>query len=1256
MLTKPLTNEIITNNGDECSLVLDIFDTIKSLAEKYIEDKKNILKEYDEWVIETDADFSRADIENEEEYKNGLAKLEDGKKNELDGLAEAYKDALETIKITKHQISVARESNLKKAEGEYDGVETDIKNSRRIIEEHHKLYDDADTLISEIKPYRALVGRKRKPREIKVNDYSLLMDRYNPKDESYGIYQDRGFLRERFSGRYHNRCREFYDYLMKEKELYDVEITRLRKSREANEARWKAAATAAEEKYAESVKGQDEQEKEIKEKYKKDCENKTALHDKNINAFKADYEKNKKDLYERHAANAAEAKKNRDAALVSAHGEYERNTLAIAPPAILYDFSEIMEEEGKRAFKDIKNFRPAESEPLNVTVGSALMTNAPFEGDPEIFDFLRDNYAALVSESGFRLPYSIALNETFSLFYKYSESQADSAADHVRTICLNAFLTTPANKMRFYFIDPKRATATFSRFMSFENDEAGGIRIITNGIATDETEIERNLSVIVDYIKSTEKDTFRGQYRNIREYNGKNELFPLPYTILAIMDYPNGFTEKALGYLGQILATGKKCGVYCVVMYNTGELENLRPDIRGRAAAVESGQKRNFELSPEGRYISSENSPAYVEFSINPPLPVDECLEIVPAMKEAIRLAGRVRIDYKHIAPEEDEILASRGDNGLVIPIGMKTGGDVVKIELGQKGSQQVHSLIVGALRSGKSNLLHTIITSALQRYPADDLQIYLLDFKEGVEFAAYGDYNIPNFRVIALESEQEFGVSVLSAIELEQRRRSALFDENNNTRELVTYNRAAIRRNLPRLPRILIIMDEFQVIFSGDGGGIISEARRLLRELIPQGGAFGIHIILATQTMQRGEITANVDAGILSQVQVRIALKCDPADAKAALGEQKAGAIDQIAPNDPGAGIFCSNLNAAQNSESVVFRAAFLDWEEETQYFKGILADIESRYVLDDKTSDTRVLVSDVGRSRGNVFQDFAESLSAKNTSKPGRVHFGESLDLDANHLEAVFEPAARDNLLLIGGDADKAQSLLFFMTADFALQKIKAIENNEPIPRIYVFNLSDGNKNVSIAKDRLRQFCVRFAASGLIDYYGTAAHSGEDLSEQFREAAEHAADCPVWVIISGLGDPRVFARPDLYGVEDEGRAAQNNYAALQELLQNGPKKGAHVIAWHKDLGSFNEQFAGWLDLFRKRIAFNMPGADAEAFARAPANDPGVNDPATANKNVNNAFFYEYNLGTVKFRPYYAPTDAWLNDKFCDRLAKRLR
>ena len=78
------------------------------------------------------------------------------------------------------------------------------------------------------------------------------------------------------------------------------------------------------------------------------------------------------------------------------------------------------------------------------------------------------------------------------------------------------------------------------------------------------------------------------------------------------------------------------------------------------------------------------------------------------------------------------------------------------------------HVLIAGRTGSGKSTLLHVIITNAALHYSPDELQFYLIDFKKGVEFKAYASGRMPHARIIAIESDREFGVSALERLDVE--------------------------------------------------------------------------------------------------------------------------------------------------------------------------------------------------------------------------------------------------------------------------------------------------------------------------------------------------------------------------------------------------------------------------------------------------------------------------------------------------------
>ena len=84
------------------------------------------------------------------------------------------------------------------------------------------------------------------------------------------------------------------------------------------------------------------------------------------------------------------------------------------------------------------------------------------------------------------------------------------------------------------------------------------------------------------------------------------------------------------------------------------------------------------------------------------------------------------------------------------------------------------HALIAGKTGSGKSNLLHVIITNLALWYSPDEVEFYLVDFKKGVEFKVYVTQPLPHARAVAIESDREFGVSVLQRIDAESSRAAA--------------------------------------------------------------------------------------------------------------------------------------------------------------------------------------------------------------------------------------------------------------------------------------------------------------------------------------------------------------------------------------------------------------------------------------------------------------------------------------------------
>src|SRR3989442_14375731 len=88
-------------------------------------------------------------------------------------------------------------------------------------------------------------------------------------------------------------------------------------------------------------------------------------------------------------------------------------------------------------------------------------------------------------------------------------------------------------------------------------------------------------------------------------------------------------------------------------------------------------------------------------------------------------------------------------------------------------------------------------------------------------------------------------------------------------------------------MPRIMLIVDEFQEFFTEDDK-IAQEAALLLDRLVRQGRAFGLHVLLGSQTLGGAYTLAR---STIDQMAVRIALQCSETDANLILSKDNSAA-----------------------------------------------------------------------------------------------------------------------------------------------------------------------------------------------------------------------------------------------------------------------------------------------------------------------------------------------------------------------------
>src|SRR6185503_400491 len=274
------------------------------------------------------------------------------------------------------------------------------------------------------------------------------------------------------------------------------------------------------------------------------------------------------------------------------------------------------------------------------------------------------------------------------------------------------------------------------------------------------------------------------------------------------------------------------------------------------------------------------------------------------------------------IAPPVEKFWTRSSTDDLQVPIGRLGATRLQNLKLGRGVAQ--HVLIAGKTGFGKSTLLHALVTNMDMWYHTYEVEFYLIDFKKGVEFKTYATHNLPHARAIAVESDREFGLSVLQRLDGELARRGDLF-RRAGVQDLASYRRSP---GAQTMPRTLLIIDEFQEFFSEDDK-LAQDASVLLDRLVRQGRAFGIHVLLGSQTIGG---TSGLSRSTLGQMAIRIALQTSEADSQLILGDSNSAAR---LLTRPGEAIYNDAGGLVEGNSP--FQISWLPDEQRDQYLKAV-------------------------------------------------------------------------------------------------------------------------------------------------------------------------------------------------------------------------------------------------------------------------------------------------------------------------------
>jgi S-DNA-T family DNA segregation ATPase FtsK/SpoIIIE len=189
----------------------------------------------------------------------------------------------------------------------------------------------------------------------------------------------------------------------------------------------------------------------------------------------------------------------------------------------------------------------------------------------------------------------------------------------------------------------------------------------------------------------------------------------------------------------------------------------------------------------------------------------------------------------------------------LRVPIGIDDAGQPVLLDL--KESAQLgmgpHGLCVGATGSGKSELLRALLISLLTTHPPDVLAMVLIDYKGGATFAPLAGAPHVAGVITNLAEDRVLIERVYTSLAGEVQRRQQVLKDAGNVADIGDYAaRRRLRPELPALPYLLVMIDEFGELLAAK-----PEFVELFLSIGRIGRSIGLHLLLSSQRIESGKL-----------------------------------------------------------------------------------------------------------------------------------------------------------------------------------------------------------------------------------------------------------------------------------------------------------------------------------------------------------------------------------------------------------------
>lgn len=274
------------------------------------------------------------------------------------------------------------------------------------------------------------------------------------------------------------------------------------------------------------------------------------------------------------------------------------------------------------------------------------------------------------------------------------------------------------------------------------------------------------------------------------------------------------------------------------------------------------------------------------------------------------------------------------------------------------------HILIAGATGAGKSCCINSIIIGLLFKASPDDVRLILIDPKR-MEMSVYA--GIPHLLLDEIICDTDKAIRALNWAISEMERRTKFLAEVGY-RDIESYNADCERTHYKKMPRIIIIVDEFADLMATGKKSVEDTVNRIAR----LARAVGIHLVLATQRPSVDVISGTIKNNIPSRIACKVTSSFDSKTVLDSIGAEKLLGMGDLLFMTPGSNDLERMQGAFITDQEIKSVVDFVK-EKNDAYFDNNIKDAIFKDKEEEKPSQSS---KDRNNDRNKITQDLCDAL----------------------------------------------------------------------------------------------------------------------------------------------------------------------------------------------------------------------------------------------------------------------------------------